>query len=1125
MHAPEPTHPPEPQFAEHLFQYDAALAADAAPGPTILDEEGREVFSCLEILERFRPGDVELDAPGGAADTPQQPSLSETPTKAYASRTHDTIRVSARLGRFEIIKILGQGGCGVVFLAKDPVLHRAVALKIPRPEALLTPEVRQRFLREGRAAGCLDHPNLLPVFEAGEIGAICYLASAYCRGFTLKDWLRQYRRPVSAREAAALVATLADAMHYAHQKGICHRDLKPSNILLQIADCRLQIENQEVGSEEQSAICNLQSAIPKIIDFGLAKVFHETSGETLTRTGAVFGTPQYMAPEQAEGKTEAIGPATDVHALGVILYELLTGAIPYQADSDLETLRQVIAVEPRSPGRLCSRLPRDLETICLKCLEKEPGNRYGSMGELADDLRRFLDGHPIHARPIGRAARMLKWLRRRPHAAAVAGVTSLLLTALVAISIWISIRESAHSADMRRYEAQAEERDWVACNQHYAAQIRAGGLLKAQGRLAALRDVLLTQKPAAGQKDVRDFAWHYRWHSGQGFMLPGRKSTLTAIAYSQSGSICAAGNFDSGIELFDRPTGKLLTRLQGHAFEILTLDFFKDDTRLLSTAFSRTPDQKGFRGEFLLWDLAERKVLRRGAYAHKSEDLGHPIFAVASAARTLFIIDRDSTGHRLLMLDLDQGTQQELLRKENLFLVATTPTADRIAVVYYKLPPASGTCFVEILEPATKRRIAAAQFDRPVHMAAFSPDGKTLALGVGMGDSPYFVELRDVRSLRLRTSLAFAVLPYRLRYDGPGKRLAVTAGQNHFQIFDVQTSASLGSFTQKGASFLAFSPDGEELALGDVDGRVRTGKNVFDSQARSLPGPVPASEAWCLAFSHDGNTLVAGYDHERGSKPQTLRLWDLKSRTARTVAGHHATVMALAVSPDGKTFATASHDRSVRLWDMASGECRKKLTGHTGPVRALAYSPDGLQIASGGSDLSIKIWNVKAGSLQNSWRGHDDMIRSLTFSRDGERLISAANDRTIKIWNAKDQTLVRTIADEAHVQSVACSPDGRLLASGNETNTVEIWELASGTLVKTLPGHLGRVRSVAFSPDGKTLASGGEGKTVRLWNVLTGQELLVLPTEHFINGLAFDPRSKTLAAALHDGSVKIWAAE
>jgi WD40 repeat protein len=368
-------------------------------------------------------------------------------------------------------------------------------------------------------------------------------------------------------------------------------------------------------------------------------------------------------------------------------------------------------------------------------------------------------------------------------------------------------------------------------------------------------------------------------------------------------------------------------------------------------------------------------------------------------------------------------------------------------------------------------------------------------------------------------------LPYRLRFDGPGKRLAVTTDQNQFHIFDVQTGASHGSFTQKGTSVLAFSPDSEELVLGGVDGRLRTGKNVFDSQARSLPGPLPASEAWCLAFSHDGNTLAAGYDHERGSKPQTLLLWDLKSKTARTFAGHHATVMALAISPDGKTFATASYDRSVRLWDLASGECRKKLTGHTGPVRALAFSPDGLQIASAGSDLSIKTWNVKTGSLQNSWRGHDNMIRSLTFSRDGERLISAANDRTIKIWNAKDQTLVRTIADEAHVQSVACSPDGRLLASGNENHTVEIWELASGALVKTLPGHVGKVRSVVFSPDGKTLASGGEGKTVRLWNVLTGQELLVLPTEHFINGLAFDPRSKTLAAALHDGSVKIWAAE
>jgi WD40 repeat protein/serine/threonine protein kinase len=1133
MNAPESDSLSDQQWQERLLEYDAALAGGASPWPaqaSDLAEEFCEGFSCLDMLERLRLSEFQADVSGAALTTsPPHDSLNDAPAQ--------DAEAPARLGRFEILRVLGQGGCGVVFLAKDPALNRVVALKIPRPEALLTREVRQRFLREGRAAGCLNHPNLVPIFEAGEVGAICYLTSPYCPGITLKDWLRQRRAPILPHAAALLIATLADAMHYAHQKGVCHRDLKPSNILLEMDDL-----DMEAASGTGTPACrpadrsvrptckpgDLQDAIPKIIDFGLAKVLHEAYGDAVTRSGAVFGTPQYMAPEQAEGKTQAIGPATDVHGLGMILYELLTDDTPYQGDTDLEILRQVIAVEPRRPRDLRPAIPRDLETICLKCLEKEPGSRYESTKDLADDLKRFRDGQPIQARPIGRGTRALKWFMRRPRMAAA---TSLLLLSIVAVAIAVSIREFEHHTNMEKaleeagtQKARADERDWMVRNQHYASQMRAAWLLKSDEQLPALRDLLLAQKPGPGQKDVRGFEWRYLWRFGQGFMRADGHGRVTAVAYSANGAVCASGSVDGAICLFDRHTGRSTTQLQEHAYEVRSLDFLKEDTLLLSTAFDKNPDGVGFRGEYILWRLGtENTIVRRGQYYRQREVDGHSMFASAPAARVLFVIDRDSAHDRVLRIDLDTGMEQEILSRHHLFLVASTPRADKLALVH-RSADERAHAFLEIVDPVTRKVISSGD-SNAICQAEFSPDGMTLALDVATPGERRAVEFRDVPSLRLRKSFDNGATYANFRFDWSGRRLAIATLSGDIHFIDTQTYDSLGSHGGGTGILPAFSPDGAELAIAGNDVRIRTGKNVFDSQDDVLPGTGPTSEAWCLAFAPDGRTLAAGYDHEDDSKPQTLLLWDLKAKKAIALAGHDATVMALAVSPDGKSLATASYDRTVCLWDLATGKCRMTLEGHTGPVRALAFSPDGRSIASGGSDLSLKIWNTGDGSLQTSWRGHDDMIRSLAFSPDGNHLISAANDRTIKIWHTKDWTLARRIANEAKVQAVACSPDGAQLASGNEHNNVELWDIASGALVMTLPGHSGKVRSVAFAPDGKTLASGGEDKTVRLWNLLAGQETLVFPTEHFINALAFDPRSRRLAAALHDGTVKLWAAE
>jgi eukaryotic-like serine/threonine-protein kinase len=1025
------------------------MAFALADEPAEPSSEGRRDPTLLFSPEPDRPTlHDEATLPPKAADPFDAPTIPPVAPTEPASTPAPSLGSVRYFGDYELLSEIARGGMGVVYRARQVSLNRPVALKMILAGNLAGEADVKRFHIEAEAAANLDHPGIVPIYEIGEHQGQHFFSMGFVEGTSLAAKVAD--GPLPPREAADLTMQVAEAMHYAHDKGVIHRDLKPGNVLL-----------------------DLQGR-PKVTDFGLAKKLQGDSG--LTQTGQVMGTPSYMPPEQAEGKE--VGPLADVYSLGAVLYCLMTGRPPFQASSPMDTLMQVLEREPVPPRQLNPSVPRDLETICLRCLEKEPGKRYASAAALAGDLDRYLSGEPILARPVGASERAAKWVRRRPVIAVLAAMVVLISGAgLAGVLFQWRRAEIARKLAVDKAEAETKARDdatRLAANlkrqsESLERQTYSLGIALAQREWDAANigqvNRLLEQCPPR----LRGWEW-------------GRMHRLTHLEErtipSSSGSVAWS------------PDGASLLCPAVGGFEVReTAGEWKSRRELSGVAEARW----SARGDSLL-------TYRRGATPARAEVLER--VELGGAPTRPWSIPPDSVGRAM-------------------FDMAWSPDETRVVTTHSVGFTSSQ---VRIWDAATGQLVRSLAGHRAqVHALAWSKDSSRLATGsadrtAGIWD--------PASGQRLLTLTGHSLEVVGVAFSPDGRRMATASRDGSVRIWNAQNGDSLGVFRDHAGAVnaVAWSPDGQTLASAGNDHSIRLVKPLDPSFRAVIRGH--SDGVFHLSWKPDGSRLASS------STDGTTKIWEI-ARCAESfdLPIHPAPVRSVAWSPDGRRIATTSDDNRVELRDAETGQLVRSFVGHSFSAFILAFSRDGRRLGTAGIDASAKVWDVETGACLTTFQGHERQhIYALSWSPDGRSVVTGGTDVMIRVWDP-ETGIERwhapgwTKQRNGYVSGVAWSPDGSRVAAAMAPpeNTVRVFEASSGRPLQTLTGHTSGVSVVAWSPDSRVLASVGNDKTCRLWDSSTGTLLATLVGHGGpVLALGWNRDGTRLATAGADGTIKLW---
>ncbi len=1052
--------------------------------------------------------------------------------------------IGQKIGRYKILEKVGEGGCGVVYVAEqtEPV-RRRVALKIIKL-GMDTKAVVARFEAERQALAMMDHPNIAKVFDAGttETGRPFFVMELV-RGIRINDYCDQNK--LSTNDRLELFIKICQAIQHAHQKGIIHRDIKPSNILVTLHD---------------------GVPVPKVIDFGIAKATEGrlTDATVYTQLHQFIGTPAYMSPEQAEMSGLDIDTRSDIYSLGVLLYELLTGQTPFDAeelmsqgiDGMRKTIREKDPVRPSTklatlrqeeltttakrravePTKLAHLLRGDLDWIVMKCLEKDRTRRYETANGLAMDLKRHLSNETVLARPPSSAYRFQKLVERNKLAfVAAAAVFTALCLGIIATTVQ-SIRathakQAALAAQaqeaVQRQKAEANEKKALAAQKAeaeeeltarqraYASDMNVAKQALDENNLGRALDLLKRQTPLPGQEDLRGWEWRYLWQQTRSdalFTLCQQSNEIESLAVSADGRWLAVGVLHkNGLFVYDLQTKQQAAHLVAGG-NYVTAVFSPTEPLLAFTAAKS--------GEVLrLWNAATHKTVREIPL----DDLCAGL-AFSQDGRTL--VTSTMRGNISLWRVAD-GTRLGSYPTEQCFIAAATTfaaTADLSLAAYSSAMTPQRVHLIDLRNgkelwsaPASKQYVTA---------IAFSPDGKIVASAGGFGES-------DIR------------------------------------LWDVATGNQVGQLEGHSAyvSSIVFWPDGKKLVSSSGDQTIRIWDVASQKCLDVLQGH--RQEVWRLALLPDDKTLVSG------SKDGTVSVWDTSvthPRQARITINIPEGVASWCFSPDSQSVLTMDSKAHLTRWSGTEFE-KKELLMDLSPSLIPGYwynifSRDGRFLAMGYTNGVLQVWDVSRRVLRRQWTNTSQMVFPIRFLEDGNKLITASvSDRSDHEWDlltgrelqtwpavSSDFNTVHSSDQEHYVefsgggaiatknllngevtvtnldfieaQVGAFSPDAKLFAVASHLGYARVWDTSTWHETATLGGYLLGVSSVEFSPDGRRLATGSDQRqALRLWDTDSWQDVLTLEGEGASFGLTlFSPDGNSIGSLNWTGTLHLWHA-